>query len=279
MRKLLLLCTLFAVALFAANLNADSPKRIISLAPSATYDLYMLGLEKNVIGITRYCPKGTIKKEIVGTILEPNIEKIVSLRPDLVVMTKEINIRNTYEKLKRFHISCYLIENDNNFKEICSHFLEFAQALDKEAAAEKIVKKAKQSIAAVQKMILNAPKPSVFWEVGQKPLYTVGKGSFVDDFNGYCGCTNIFADLDSRFPRISREEVISRDPDIILIAEKTDVTIQEKLLWGKYAGLKAVRNKKIYLLENKEMFVPNPLNFANGVERVAKMIHPELFNE
>ena len=273
------LIILFTAAFMAVNIAAEAPERIISLAPSATYDLYMLGLENSVIGITRYCPKGTVKKEIVGTILEPNIELIVSLKPDLVVMTKEINIRNTYEKLKKFGINCYLIENDNNYKDICTHFAAFAERLGRKTAAEKIISSANDKIAAVSKKIRNAQKQRVFWEVGQKPLYTVGKGSFVDDYNAYVGCTNIFADLDLRFPRVSREEIIKRDPDIILIAEKSDITISERRLWDKYGSLKAVKSGKIFLLENKEMFVPNPLNFAEGVEKVAKLIHPDKFNE
>ena len=279
MKKFILVYALFIVGLHAGSLNADSPKRIISLAPSATFDLYMLGLENNVIGITSYCPKGNTKKEIVGTILEPNIEKIVSLKPDLVVMTKEINSSNTFYKLKKFRINCYIINNDNNFADICAHFTELAKILQRKDAAERIVRQAKEKIAAVRRKVLKAPKISVFWEVGQKPLYTVGKGSFVDDYNSFCGCTNIFANLNIRFPRVSREEVIKSDPDIILIAEKSDITIQEQALWDKYSNLKAVKSKRIYLLENKEMFVPNPLNFAEGVEKVAKLVHPESFNE
>ena len=118
MKRFLFLLTLLFIT---TNLFAQY-KKIISLAPSATESLYELGIDKELIANTIYCSNGNFKKEKIGTVTEPNIEKIISLNPDLIVATKEGNYKTVVDKLVRLKLTVYVMEPYSNFEDICNNF-------------------------------------------------------------------------------------------------------------------------------------------------------------
>jgi iron complex transport system substrate-binding protein len=272
-----ILFIIFAVQPFVWG--ANSPKRIVSLAPSITYSLYALGLENQLIGITQFCPKGKTKKEIVGTMSKPNIEKIIALNPDIVIMTKEGNSLATFGKLKRLGINCVVTENDDSFLKICSNFIYLAKHLGKTKSAEEIVAHSKEKLNKIEEKIKNANKARIFWELGANPLFTSGGKSFINDYSVFAGAKNIFSDFNKRYSRISLEEVLKRNPEIIIIFNMGDMTNQEKYRWEKYQHLSAVKNNRVYLIETEEILIPTPENFASSAKKIAELIHPEYFNE
>jgi iron complex transport system substrate-binding protein len=258
-------------------LAAGHPQRIVSLAPSVTESLYELGAENRVIGISVYCPKGASKKEVIGTVWEPNIEKILSLAPDLVIATKEGNKRASVEKLQSLGIRVLTVGEDRDFESICDNFLKLAGAVGKEERAKQLITEASARINGVQRALLREPKVRVFWEVGAQPLFTISRHSFINDFSRYTGSSNIFSALGARYPQVSREEVLKRDPDAILLVTMGDVTGSERARWENFTQIAAVRNDRIAVIDAPEIFTPTPLTFAKGVEIVARLLHPGIF--
>ena len=133
-----LLMFLLIIFLFQCNLVAEY-KRIISLAPSVTESLYELGMDEQIIANTTFCSDGKIKKEKIGTFTEPNIEKIISLKPDLIIATKEGNNKAVVEKLIRLKLPVYVMETVAKFEDICNNFQSLADFLGKTETANKIV--------------------------------------------------------------------------------------------------------------------------------------------
>lgn len=252
----------------------NPPHHIISLAPSITESLYALGLEDSVIGISIYCPAGNTRKEHIGTIWEPNVEKILSLSPDLVLATKEGNKKGDVLKLIKLGIPVVTVESDRNFNDICDNFLQIGRSVGKEKKAREIIAAAKARIKAVQDRVSGKNPVRTFWEVGAKPLFTVSAGSFIDDFCRYTGCSNIFSDIKIRYPRISREEVVRRDPEAILLVSMGDVTEAELRSWAAFPELGAVRSERVFIIKSSDIFTPTPLTFAKGVEIIAGLLHP-----
>jgi len=260
--------------------------RIVSLAPSATASLYELGIDAEIAGITVYCPKGKTKKEIVGTLLEPDFEKIISLKPDLIIASKEGNSKAAVEKLMRLGLNVYVMETSQSFEEICRNYLELAKKIGKEAEAQKIISEAKTTAESVchchgdvaTDINVSCYVPvteniqRVFWVVGAKPLYTAGKQSFVNDYNFYTKTENIYKDLNARYPQIGIEDVISKNPDIIILVNMGDITSSEFENWKKYKTLNAVKNNRIFMIDVNDIFTPTPKTFANGVKLLAAMI-------
>lgn len=266
--------------LFVRPVCAQKYKRIISLAPSVTESLYELGLEKEIAGISVFCPKGKYGKEIIGTILEPDIEKIVLLKPELIISTKEGNSKSSVEKLQRLGFDVFVMETSGGFKEICANFAALAVKVEESEKAQKLIKQAEREVLDIYSEISLMPaKQSVFWEVGAKPLYTAGRGSFVNDYNYYTRTANIYGDTDIRYPCVSIEDVISRNPDIIIMVNMGDISFEEINVWKKYDSVSAVKNGKIHMLDADDIFTPTPAAFAKGLRMLARTIFPELFND
>jgi len=267
----------FLIILFvfsAVAAHAAPPRRIISLAPSVTKDLYLLGAGDKVVAVTVYCPPEARKtKEGIGTVQEPNIEKIVSLSPDLVIASREGNREETVATLRKLGISVFVMGSYNNFADICNGFHELGKLIGKEEAAQKIITESRNRIDNVYKTIRGKKPVTVFWEVGAQPLFTVNKNTFVNEFMERAGGINIFGDLPVRYPQISREEVVSRDPDVIMLVTMGDVTTRETRSWGKFTGMKAVKSGRIYVLSDSIFTDPTPVALAEGIEKVAALLY------
>ncbi|MDR3253654.1 MAG: helical backbone metal receptor [Endomicrobium sp.] len=255
---------------------AKEYKRIISLAPSVTESLYELGLEQFVKGITIYCSKGTTKKDIIGTLLEPDIEKIRLLNPDIVISTKEGNNKEIVEKLRRLGFEMYVMETAKNFNEICVNYSNLAEKLNKKREAKKIINNAKYSLEKIYSKLNHFNNLKVFWEVGARPLYTAGGQSFINDYNCYTNTVNIYKNIDKRYIFINIENVIENDPDIILIVNTGDAKILEKRKWYKYQMIKAVKNNKIFTINAEDIFIPTPLTFVKNVAMLTKVFYGEI---
>ena len=263
---------LLLIFLLSSNLFAEY-KRIISLAPSATESLYELGLYDNVIANTVYCSDGIVKKEKIGTVTEPNIEKIISLNPDLIVATKEGNYKTVIDKLIRLKLTVYVMEPYSSFEDVCNNFQRLANYTEKSDTAKKIIEDVKKEILQLSEETKKADKEKIFWEVGANPIFTVGNQSFVNEYNKYINGINVFEYIDMRYPNISVESVIEKNPDIIMLVNMGDVSDQEILKWNKYKNITAVKNNKIYLLEADDIFTPTPKKFLNGIKVLRKKIN------
>ena len=246
---------------------------MISLAPSITKSIYLLGAQDRLVAVTVYCPPEASSKEKIGTVYEPNIEKIVSLRPDLVIATKEGNTLAPVETLRKLGVKVYIVEHAANFSEICANFIALGKAIGEEVKAREVVASNEQKLALIKERVKNRKKPSVFWQVGTQPIFTASKKSFVNDFIEFAGGTNIFAELGQRYPQVSLEEVIKRDPDVIIMVSMGGITMQEKARWLSFKSLKAARTGRIYMLDDPIFTNPTPQAVADGAEIVEKLLN------
>ncbi|MGA1866984.1 MAG: ABC transporter substrate-binding protein [bacterium] len=254
--------------------------RIISLAPSITESIYHLGQEHRLIGVTSYCnhPEKVKDKEIIGEMLNPNLEKIYSLAPDLIVASKGINQLHTVEKLKSLHLHVVAFDEGNNIDEIFENFFQLGLLLGAQDKAEKIIQSVKERMHIMKGALHNDPPQKIFWQVGTNPLVTIGTNSFVNDFITYVGGKNIFDITAIKYPRVSREEVLKKNPDIIILIPMGDVTEHEQDAWSSFKELSAVKNNKIYVVDGDKLCRPTPLSFLAGLEELARLLHPEIFS-
>lgn len=277
--KLRRLIVVFLVLLPALVKAEEPPKRVISLAPSITESLYQLGAEDSLIAVTSYCnhPPQAKTKEIIGTLINPNIEKIYSLSPDLVLAVNWINRSQTIEKLKSLGLKVVVFDDTNSFGDITESFIQLGKLTHREEKAKEIVKEVKAELESISNKIKDLPSIRVFWEIGAKPLVSAGAGSFANEFIQYAGGVNIFADTSVRCPRVNREEVLKRNPEVIVLVTMGDVTEKEKLYWRKFKDLKAVKNNKIYIVDADKVCRSTPVRFLTGLKEVARFLHPEAF--
>jgi len=259
----------------------DQSKRIVSLAPSITESLYCLGLGEELIAVTSYCnyPEEAKKKEIIGSLTNPNIEKVFSLSPDLVLAVNGINRSQTIEKLKELGLEVVAFDESNNFDDIAKSFIRLGKLTNREEKAKEIIEGVEAEIKFITQKLKGSPSLKVFWEVGARPLVSVGEKSFANEFIRHSGGINIFANTFVRYPRVSREEVLKKNPEAIVLVTMGDVTEKEKVYWQKFKDLAAVRNNRIYIIDADKVCRPTPKSFLVGLQEVARFLHPEAFEE
>jgi len=252
--------------------QGSSLQRIISLAPAITEELYLLGVGDRIVGVTTYChrPPDAQKKEKVGTVIRVNIEKIVSLKPDLVLDLSMTNLEQV-EKLKNLGIKVVSLPQPKDFSGICDQFLEVGKLVGKENQADEIIDIAKKKVDSIKEKVTKLQKPKVFIQIGAKPLFTVTKDSFIHNFIELAGGINIA--YGTKTGLYTREEVLRKNPDVIIIVTMGIVGEEEKKTWQKYNTLDATRNKRIYVMDSYKICSPTPVSFVEALEEIIEFVH------
>lgn len=272
-----LICALFCHLCFGicySSFAQNYPERIVSLGPSLTEELYLLGTGDKVVGVTTYCqrPSQAQTKEKIGTIKEVNSEKIVSLNPSIVLATSLTDPR-VVEKLRNLGIRVVTFPATRDFKELCEQFLELGIILGREAQAKEIIHQIETRVDIIKERIKNLPQPKVFVQIGAKPLFTANSDYFINDFIEFAGGVNIAKDAKTGL--YSREEVLRKNPDIIIIATMGIVGEEERTTWQKYKTLNATKDNRIYIVDSYKLCNATPVSFVETLEEVERILHPE----
>jgi iron complex transport system substrate-binding protein len=210
---------------FGAEL-APPPKRIISLAPSITEILFALGLGENIVGVTSFCdyPEEAKKKPKIGGMSNPSLEAVVSLKPDIVVMTTDGNPKEFEERLVSMKIKTYVF-TARRIAELPQGIRELGAALGVKERAEKLARGIETGIDAfkTRKTAISTPKSAipqkVLFIVWPEPLIVAGPGTVIDDAITLLGYENIASGAATAYPKYSIEEVINRAPGVIIIGK------------------------------------------------------------
>lgn len=271
MKKNIILWT-FLIIVSLSNISATYPQKIISLGPSITEQLYLLGVEDRLVGCTVYCkrPKEAETKEKIARVIEVNLEKVIMLEPDLVLATSLAD-RKAIEKMRSLGIEVVSFSRPKNFNEICKQFLELAKIVGRKKRAEEIIGVVKDKVALIKERVRDLKKPKVFIQVGANPLFTETGDSFVNDFIEFAGGINIARD--ARTGLYSREEVLRKDPDVIIIVTMGIVGEKERKIWKGYRALKAVTENRIYIIDSYKLCSPTPVSSGEIIEELASLLH------
>lgn len=274
LRFFLFIFLLLNLIVFPEKYASAYPERIISLAPSITKSLYLLGAGDRVIANTIYCnyPPPAVKKEKVGNVIEINVEKIYSLRPDLIIATPLINL-SSKEKLLKLGMNVVIIPSPKNFLELCEQFLEIGKLIGETERAKEIISAAVKEVEEIKGKTKGLKKKKVLVQVGSKPLWVAIKDSFVNDFIEFAG-----GELagPKTYGIYSKEEILKQNPEVIIITTMGVTGIEEKKKWEKYKMINAVKNNEIYVLDTDELTSPTPLSFAKTLKKILKILHPEI---
>ncbi|MBC7320204.1 cobalamin-binding protein [bacterium] len=254
------------------------PKRIISTAPAVTEILFALGLDEKIVGVTTLCnyPEEAKAKEKIGTFQSPNIEKILSLKPDLIVATGGVQ-RQVVEKLEQLGIPIF-VSYPGTLEGVIKSIYTIGRICGAEENARKLAFNLKFRIAKVTSKVAKAKsKPKVFFELWHEPLMSAGPGSFIDDLIKKAGGINIAGSAKSAYPIFSLEQLIKEDPDVIIGAESSmggnPLEISKRPGWDT---LKAVKNQRVFTINDDIVFRSGP-RLVLALEIIAKYLHPELF--
>ena len=231
-----------------------------------------MGAEDKLVGCTVYCQKPDAAKDKpkVGTAIDVDMEKVVTLAPDLVLATSLTDVR-AKEKMRGLGIKVLDFPAPKDFEEVCGQFLRVGEITGKMREAEEILRKAREAIGVIKERTKGRSRPKVFVQLGAAPLVTVTKDSFVNDFIEFAGGINIARNLSS--DRYSRERVIADNPDVIIIVTMGIKSDEEMKNWQKHNTVSAVKDNRIYIVDSGLMCSPTPLSFVEATKKIERLLH------
>jgi iron complex transport system substrate-binding protein len=271
------LASITATAATAGDHSRAATARIVSLSPLITENIFLLGAGERLVGNTVYCqrPEAARSKEKVGSVQELSIEKIVNLRPQLI-LASNLTPPVQSDKLRQLGFRVETFPQPSSFEGICEHFLQLGRLLGLEERAVAVVAQAKTKVDSVRRTVSQLPRRKVFLQVGAHPLFSSVPSSFTHDFIELGGGINIVGD--QRSGAIKTEQVIALNPDLIIIAvmgSENGIGAEEKKRWQTFPTLEAVRTHQVYVMDPDLVCSPSPLTFADTLVTIARLIHPE----
>ena len=257
----------------------ENPTRVIALAPSITEVIYDLEQEKRLVGVTQYSTHPSKAKLLprVGSYVRLDIEKIVSLKPDLCFAIKDGNPKHVIDKIVSLGIPVYVID-PRNLLQIMDTITRLGSLLNAEQTAADLVADMENRVGRVQTLVRGANnKPRVFFQIDAEPLFSAGNNTFIHELIELAGGINTAAGEDP-YPRYSWEDILVLQPEIVLISSMAGGLDPEDLIktWRKWDQLSAVNNDKVFVVD-ADLFDRPTSRLVDGLEVIAGIIHPELF--
>lgn len=281
MKRTFLCLTLIITCSFSSSARAgETPQRIISLAPNMTEILFALGLGSRIVGVTSFCdyPADAKRKPKVGGMSNPSLEAVISLKPDVVVMTIDGNPREFEERLRSLGIKTYVFRA-SRLRELPNGIRDLGKVLGVPEEAEKF---AREFEAAVKKVgsgervtgthTLSARGRTLFI-VWPEPLIAAGPGTVIDDALTLIGLDNIASDSRVSYPKYSIEEIIRRAPEVIIIGKGMDHKDIEKISAGllkRLHSVPAVKNKRVFYVSD-DLYRLGPRT-VRGIEEISRLV-------
>jgi len=255
--------------------------RIVSLAPSLTETVYALGLQDHLVGDTEFCdyPADAQKKTKVGGGINPSLELIANLHPDIVLVTKAFNRLETVQSLENLGISSYATD-PRTVEEIISSSKKLSDVLGAPEAGATLAGEMKRRLVDLQQRIGARPPKRVLFVVWTQPLISVGKHTFIADALRLAGATSI-VDSAQDWPQVSLEEIARLQPDLLVFAEShsesASPAVEALATLPGWSIVEAISKRRVAVISDA-VNRPAP-RIVSAIEDLAKQLHPDAFPE
>jgi iron complex transport system substrate-binding protein len=290
---LFLFLIIFVVAVIGVNSQSTSQSsstqtshRIISLAPSITETLFALGLGDNVVAVTNYCdfPAKVSKLTKVGGFINPNLETIIALQPDLVILLA--NQQRVVEQLQQLNIPTLPVLN-TSLDDIKQTIATIGQQTQHQQQADELLNKINQKIAVIAEKTKGLARPTVMVTMGHsinsehmKQIFIAGQHDFYNDLITLAGGQNVYQAQQPSVPSLSIEGIMQLNPQIIfdIYPEADDHNSdlgQVLRQWHNLVYVDAIKNNRIHIIEQNYATIPGPRIFLL-LDQLARLIHPEV---
>lgn len=263
-------------------LKTSPPQRIISLAPNITEILFAMSSGDKVVGVTRFCdyPEEVLKKEKIGGMVDPSLEKIKALNPDLILGFRGNPLR-VLKRLRSLHLPVFVLEMGTNLESVFTLIEKIGTIIQKGKNAQILIQSLKKKYKKIQFALQSVEhEPKVFFSLHGMGLWTCGKESFLNDLVRKARGVNIAGDVPRRWLDYNREQLIHEDPEVIIILAKSLENFSKVKKSFKndalFKGIKAVTTDSLYFLDENLATRPGPRIF-DALAELARLLHPQCF--
>lgn len=251
------------------------PKRVISVAPNITETLYALGMGSKLVGRTEYCDYPAEVKNVpsIGTLKTPSIEKIIELKPDVVIASTHFKAE-VEKKLEDLGIKILVLYGEESFEGVYQTLDKTGKILNAQEKANEVIGGMKKKVQEVQEKVKGKTAPVTYYVVSyEKEAYTAGKDTFVGKMLEMAGAKNAAGDVAGW--NYSLEKLVEKNPEIMICSKYYDAKKGIQSANG-YKDLKAVKENRLYEIDNNLLDRQGP-RLADGLAELAKIVHPEAF--
>ncbi len=270
------------LAIVATSEASDRPQRIISLLPSLTEMVFAVGAGEQVVGVTRSCtypPEASTRTHIGGYVPKSiSMELIVGLQPDLVLAQEDVQ-GSTITQLRQLGIRVEAVDA-LAVTDVVPALRRIGSLVGQQQQAARVADALAQDLQQIRRRVADIPidaRPRVFYEVWFEPLMTAGRRSFTHQLIELAGGRNLFADTERDYFQVSLEEVLRRDPDLVLGSDshgtRESVAVADRPGWSH---LRAVQGGRVNTVDGDIVSRPGP-RIAEALRRIAKILHPDRF--
>jgi ABC-type Fe3+-hydroxamate transport system substrate-binding protein len=251
----------------------DHPHRVVCLIPSVVDIVYALDAGADVVAISDFTeyPKEALQKPSIGVPLNPSIETIVALHPDLVLGTGDLNALDSAGSIQRLGIPVFMVD-PHGIEGIYASILSLGKALNRETDAERLVARLRARVDQVKARVAGKPKVLVFMAIWYDPVMTIGRHAFISELIEAAGGRSVTDDISQEWPEVSLETIVNRQPDALLLVRGSSITGEELKKRPGWEHLRAVQQGRIYYTDDRIQF-PSPIAF-DALEDLAKQLHP-----
>jgi iron complex transport system substrate-binding protein len=257
----------------------DGSLRLVSMSPSLTEIVFALGREDWLVGVTDFCdyPPAARAKPRVGGTFTPDLERMVQVRPSLVLATAEGNPRDLVGQLARLGLPVLAVKPEG-YVGILDSIGLLGRALRAQDAAAALVQGMDEQAERIHRAVAGRPRPRVLYLVWSDPLIAAGPASFIHDLLRIAGGENVVRERTTAYPRLSLEEIVARAPEVILVASHLDAMDRPSPIvrGGLWQGVPAVRSNRVVLVPGDTIHRFGP-RVVEGLGHLARAIHPGAF--
>ena len=283
MRKLFPVLLILLVQVFPTVSLSETPQRIIPLSPSVAEILYGIGAWEKVVGVTIYSDFPPEAKNLpkVGGWINPNLEAIIVLRPDLVIMVDEQE-RIFGEKLRKIGLKTLAVKS-KTFRDTLNAILTVGKAVGREEVAKKVAEDVKFKIDEIRQRTKSFKRKRVLFVVGRNPgalsdIYAIAPGSFIDEIITAAGGENVMKEFKGFAVNISKEAVLLLNPEVIVEINHGKKEKEALKVWNELSVVSAVKNGEVHIIWETAFLHPSQ-RIIEATQILAEILHPEAFRK
>jgi iron complex transport system substrate-binding protein len=247
--------------------------RVVSLAPNLTENIFAVGAGDRLVGVTTFCNYPEPAKQIakIGDTMNPNIETIVALKPDVVFVSTASQIETFMQTLDRNGIAVY-VTNPDSLDGVVKNLRQLGELFGTSSEADKTANGLTQRIAALDAKLAGVKRVPVFVQISNEPLFTIGKQSFLTAALDKAGAVSVTADVETAYPKLSKETAVVLNPEAIILSDSEDNREPNSI----FARERLIGNGRVYRVNADLLSRPGP-RLVDALEEIARDLHPDIF--
>lgn len=251
--------------------------RIVSLAPNLTEIVYAVGAGDRLVGRTKYCDYPAEVKNVaeIGDTMTPSIERIIALKPQVVLVSTASQLEAFTRQLDEQGIAVY-VTNPHSLEEVFRSIATLGDLFGTHERAEKLVSDLRRRADAVSAAVKETKPITVFYQVSNEPLYTIGRESYLTDLVQRAGGLSVTADVPTSFPRFSGEAALAARPEAIILPTGGSMGNANSTVAPSLKNSPAAQNNRVFKINEDHLSRPGP-RLVDGLEAMARALHPEAF--